>query len=159
MFTSKKIKGNIPKRNIKNINLSQTSKKTEQLTRDRTKIFRGIVFAILALSIASYLIWQVWQIVTPPELVILEPSNNTVVKTSQLTIRGQVEPKAELTMNNEVILPDVAGNFFQLVNLRPGSNLFVFEAKKRYSRSVKITREVHLKEEPVVKGIEIKLTN
>ena len=96
---------------------------------------------------------------TPPELVILEPANDIVVKTSQLTMRGQVEPKAELTINNEIILPDATGNFIQIVSLHPGSNLFIFEAKKRYSRPTRITREVHLKEEPVVKGVEIKLIN
>jgi len=154
MFTSKKIKSSISKQNTKNLNLNLTSKRTEQLTKDKTKIFRGIVFTFLALSIASYLIWQVWQIVTPPEFTILEPANNIVVKTSQLTIRGQVEPKAELTVNNEVILPDAAGNFSQIVNLRAGSNLFVFEAKKRYSRPTRITREVYLKEEPVVQEIK-----
>jgi len=103
------------------------------------------------LLLVVYLGWQFSQILAPPYLEVYEPADGLVVTTRQVVIRGQVEPESELRMNHEVILPESTGSFTQLVNLHPGLNIFVFEAKRRYGRTNSLVREVHLREEPVVK--------
>ena len=87
------------------INLEQSRQEVELLNRDFAKRVRYFILILFGVALAGYLAWQLFQIVKPPELVVTEPAAEAVVETSQITIRGYVEPEAELTINQEVVLP------------------------------------------------------
>lgn len=128
---------------IKQIDLNQSRELVEYLTKDNSRRARYWLLLLFGIALGSYLTWQLYQIVSPPSLIITQPQEGTAVSADLYTIRGSVELESILSMNQELILPDGEGNFYQEVNLQPGVNTFVFIAKKRFGRSTEITRHIY----------------
>jgi len=66
-----------------------------------------------------------------------------VVSTSSLVIKGQTEPGAEITINNEAVRVDSDGNFEKTVELKDGTNLITVVAKDSAGNEVKVTRAIN----------------
>jgi len=105
--------------------------------------FLGIIFLILMLL--SYLAWEINNTTSPPEVIILEPANNFRTTESSLSIKGQTEVEAQLTINNELVSLDKDGNFSQTINLINGLNNLEISAKKKHSKE-KIIELIILRE-------------
>jgi hypothetical protein len=62
----------------------------------------------------------------PPEqdffLEVLEPQDETVVDTSPIRVSGRTSPRAEVSVNGELIDIDEAGGFVAMVELEEGPN-------------------------------------
>lgn len=129
---------------VRQIDLTESREMVRYLTKDKRRRLRYWLVLLFGLCLAGYITWQLYGIISPPLLVIDNPSADVSVKGSHFTIRGQVEPESVLNMNQETILPDLTGYFSQDVFLQPGINTFVFTAKKRYSRSIEVIRHIYL---------------
>lgn len=140
---NKKLEVKLNEQPVKQINLEQSREMVEYLTKDTSRRARYWLLLLFGIALGSYLTWQLYQIVSPPTLVISQPQEGTSVSINRYTIKGNVEMESILNMNQELILPDSEGNFVQDVNLQPGVNTFVFTAKKRYSRSIEIIRHIY----------------
>jgi hypothetical protein len=57
-------------------------------------------------------------------LTIGEPADQSIVRTSPVTIRGQTLPDAVVSINGELVEADANGNFSQGVALDEGTNVF-----------------------------------
>lgn len=136
--------------------LIETERKTSKLMQDNTRLVRFLVYAVLAVGVVGYIAWQVNSLIKPPALVIQNPQESAVVYKSQLLVTGSVEPESEMTINGEVVLPKGDGTFEQRVYVMPGVNQFIFEAKKRYSKPITITRTIEYRE-PIVQGDTVRL--
>ncbi len=101
----------------------------------------GIV-AILCLAIAAYIGIQIQSIVTPPEIIILEPLDGIAVTEAQVTVSGQINERTEVWVNGIKVLPDQSGHFSTLVDLERGLNVISIEGAKRYSKKAILYRTV-----------------
>ncbi len=105
-------------------------------------IFRVALAGIIGLSLLFYLGYEVKKITSPPSLAILEPEDNAVTKTGEITVRGKSEPESQIKINGEETLADEDGNFKETVRLQRGLNIIKISASKRRSKERVIFRRV-----------------
>jgi len=116
------------------------------LARNKFIIFPRIIRNLLIIGAIAfcflYLIVYFKKIILAPELIITQPANNLALTSTNITISGQTEKEAEVTINGEIVLNNNAGNFSQEVNLKKGLNNIIIKAKKKYSREQTVTRQI-----------------
>lgn len=98
------------------------------------RLFKFLGIGLVTLALLFYLVWEVNNIIAPPTVTILEPSNNFKTTESTLLVVGQTEPEVRLTINNEVVFLDKDGKFSESVNLAIGLNNLKISAKKKHSK-------------------------
>ncbi|PWB38816.1 MAG: hypothetical protein C3F02_01870 [Parcubacteria group bacterium] len=129
----------IEKQVSENINkydrLNQQRRQPKDSVVLRPRNVKLALITLIILAVVGYLIWQVNNIIAPPNINIREPKNNFITTESQLMISGQTVAEAELVINGERVLTDNSGLFSQPVNLVPGLNKFKISAKKKHSRT------------------------
>ena len=98
----------------------------------------------MVLIALSYLVWQIDQIIRPPQITIFSPAADITISTNILAVSGQTESEVRIKINNEDVVLDKNNNFNQTLNLQPGLNVITIEGKKKYSRTQIIKRRVIL---------------
>ncbi|MCL4358531.1 MAG: helix-turn-helix domain-containing protein [Patescibacteria group bacterium] len=88
-----------------------------------TSLLRNFLFLILII----FILYQFSKLILPPKIKIFYPSQNFVSSQNSLVIKGYLNPRNSLMINDEIITTDRNGNFQEPVLLRPGRNDFVFE--------------------------------
>ncbi|MBT6691723.1 hypothetical protein HOB10_05340 [Candidatus Parcubacteria bacterium] len=110
------------------------------------KTLKVVVIALVVGVLLGYLGWELYNIVAPPKVVILEPGDNFRTTESSVLVKGQTQAEVQLTINNETVLLDHDGNFSQVINLIVGLNNLQISAKKKHSKTnvleLDILREV-----------------
>lgn len=107
------------------------------------KIFKKVIIIIIVLIFSTYLAYQIWQMISPPDLEILNPEEKRIIHSQKnFTLSGQTEKEVRIKINGKEILPDETGFFSFQIELSQGVNLIKIEAKKRYSRTA--TREIEI---------------
>ncbi len=105
-----------------------------------------IIFLIL-LSVFVYIGLEVNKIISPPELIIISPSDNFVTSEHQIKIQGQTEKEVRLEINNRPLLSDDQGNFTLIIDLQKGLNIIKISAQKKHSKEQVAYRQVIVSEE------------
>ena len=100
----------------------------------KPRVLKFLGIGILILILLTYLGWEVNNIISPPEVLIFEPSNNFKTTESSVLIKGQTKAEVQLTINNELVLLDKEGRFNQPINLINGLNNLEISAKKKHSK-------------------------
>jgi cytoskeletal protein RodZ len=104
----------------------------------RYAIFSVIIFAVLA-----YIGTGVKKIFTPPELIIKNPVQESIITTERsLRLEGITEREVELTINGKQLLCDQNGNFIVDLDLQTGMNMITVSAKKKHSQPRVIYRQI-----------------
>jgi hypothetical protein len=98
------------------------------------RVLKTLVIVLVIGALFGYLGWELYNIVAPPKIVILEPGNDFRTTESSVIIKGKTQPEVNLTINNEVVLLDHDGNFSQVINLIIGLNNLQINAKKKHSK-------------------------
>lgn len=101
----------------------------------KPKVLKFLWVAGLVLMLLTYLAWEINNTISPPEVIIFEPSNNFRTSESSVTIKGQTRAEVQLTINNELVLLDENGSFSQTINLINGLNNLEISAKKKHSKT------------------------
>lgn len=70
----------------------------------------------------------------------------TIVKESNFTIKGKLDPAYKLTLNNEEIILGGDGAFEKEVILEPNFNNFTFKAKKLLGKEHQISKQIFYQE-------------
>jgi cytoskeletal protein RodZ len=106
------------------------------------KILRNI-FLLLAVGLCLvYLGYALDRVTKKPEMVIVYPPENLATSEHQIEISGITESEVNLTINNEPLIADKEGKFYQKINLKEGVNIIDIVAKKKYSRANIISRKI-----------------
>mgnify|MGYP001773235473 CR=1 FL=1 len=74
-------------------------------------------------------LFRIYDLISPPKIIITYPQEKYVFK-NNIDIKGYVDPRANIWLNNSRIYPDKEGNFQINVYLKPGVNRFIFIAQK-----------------------------
>ncbi len=106
------------------------------------RVLKNVLLIFAVLICLSYLGYYINNIITPPELEIIYPSEDIAVKESMIKIIGQTDKEAELTVNGESVLTDKEGGFEKVVSLKSGLNTISVKSKKKYSRAVLEERKI-----------------
>ncbi|MBT4516399.1 MAG: hypothetical protein HOC78_00685 [Candidatus Komeilibacteria bacterium] len=112
---------------VKSNNISPYS-----ILKPRVLKFLGV--SLLILTLLAYLGWEINNTISPPEVIIFEPSTNFKTTESSVIIKGQTKSEVQLTINNELVFLDEEGKFSQSINLINGLNNLEISAKKKHSK-------------------------
>jgi transcriptional regulator with XRE-family HTH domain len=110
------------------------------------RIIKNILIVLAVMVCVAYLGFRLEQIISPPELTILNPADSLTTTENIIQIKGLTEAEAEVKINGEMVLTDANGGFTKLINLKTGLNTITVIAKKKYSRELKITRNIIVQE-------------
>lgn len=112
------------------------------------KIFKNILIFLIICGCFIYLGYKINKIISPPFLIIHNPSADFITDQNSLLITGQTQAEAGLTINGQTILTDKNGKFSQEIRLKNGINIITIMAGKKYGRSNTAIRHVLVKEQP-----------
>ena len=120
-------------------------RKDTEMDSERTPI-RVSSFAltpkILTISIVSFLIIggvlylynELDSFVSVPRLIVISPSNESVIEGSQVYFRGVVDKGSEVFVNDQPILVNEEGEFSENVSLQEGLNVVKIKAINRFKK-------------------------
>ncbi len=120
----------------------------EELATNRIKFtpqfFTFTSVVIMLLLFFAYLIFSYFNFAGAPALSVTNPKNNTVVSADEIEVKGNVDPQATLTINNQGVNTLENGNFDLKVPLSPGLNTLTITATNKFKRQSVITRNIRL---------------
>ena len=102
-----------------------------------------MVGSAIALSVGSYIIWQVQTFLRLPALALVEPTQ-AIVDTREIMVRGRSETNATVTINNQPVLLQPDGSFEMPLTIQPGINILRVEARNAAERSRIIQKDLLL---------------
>lgn len=111
---------------------------------------RLAVATTVVCAVIAYLGLELYQLRQPPQLVVDSPAEEQLLTKQLVQVRGQTEPEAEISINNQIILTNAQGRFNENVALLPGVNVIEIQAKKKYSRESKVYRKIIVTEQPTI---------
>ena len=107
-------------------------------TRTRFARLVRIVATILAiLIVAVYAAYRSFAYIRGPIITIFQPINGASIASTTVTIIGRVDRVNSLSLNDDPIQVDEAGNFKQTVIVFPGVNIITLEATDQFKRAVR----------------------
>lgn len=107
----------------------------------KTTLIAGLLF--LALTLASYFIYQYRLLAAAPALEIKSPQEQEQVQPNLMLI-GTTDPQATVTINNQQVSVNPDGTFSQSLVLPEGERTITIEAISRTGNSRIIQRTVHV---------------
>lgn len=122
----------------------QKSPSPDSVTKDviTPKRIRYSLIALVVIACLIYLGFQIKMIFAPPSLIISSPSDNLITNQASITVEGQTEPEASITINDQAVLADPEGNFSKSIDLQEGVNTITISVSKERSQAEVITRQV-----------------
>jgi len=111
------------------------------------KTIRLFLIGLGIFAILLYLVGQIEQIFTPPQLELYSPQDNITVEDSFITVSGKTEPEVDIYINGQTILADPEGNFSKEVDLQEGVNIIQISVAKERSRENVLERKVLYKKD------------
>ncbi len=103
----------------------------------RLLIAGGVISLVLV-----YLGFQVDRLITPPTLIISQPSADITTRDRQVTIKGSTDVTAGVTINNQAVALGSTGSFSEKIDLSPGLNTLTVVAQKKHSRPRTVIRNI-----------------
>lgn len=105
-------------------------------------------FILMATTLSAFLLvvfyfwYQIHSFIKGPELSVVEPSRDMVIKEGKITLKGQADPQSIIKINGIIISLSPEGVFNQTLDLRQGSNLIEIVATNRQGKSSEVTRRI-----------------
>ncbi len=107
----------------------------------RTTVIAAIL--LLSITLAVYFIYQYQLLTAAPKLAITNPTEQEVV-TSTLTVRGETDPQATVTINSQRVLVNDDGSFSQALVLTEGLRTITIEATNRSGKTRTVQRTINV---------------
>lgn len=136
---------------LKDNMMLRRSGKNDRLPGNRFMTFRfntRILFgaALLILVIIVFVALRTLLQSRKPHLALLNLESMVVTSSSDFMVAGSVDPGNRLTLNNEEVYPDSAGNFEKEFRLQPGFNTLTFRVKRLLGSEYVVTRQIFYEE-------------
>lgn len=104
---------------------------------------RNIIFIVLAIVAVIYLAFKIETLLGVPNIDISNPAtDNMVVNLPTIDLRGEIDVKDKLTINDEEIATDENGYFEKQFSLEAGINSIEFKVKRLLGKETTIVRKV-----------------
>lgn len=106
------------------------------------RFLRGILIGGAILSLLGYLWYEFSGLSRPPKLIIFEPQSDRTISEETITVFGQTDLDASLTINDQPIYIDPQGNFKEKIGLQRGLNIIKIKAQNRFGRQITVERKI-----------------
>lgn len=103
-----------------------------------------IVSALILLAVGGfvYLYQEFQSFASVPRLVVIDPSDNQIVNSNAVYVRGTTEKDASLMINGQPVLVREGGDFYEQVHLQPGLNSLTVSATNKFKKEKVVTLSV-----------------
>ena len=118
-----------------NLVYDRTKEKHYRSTFVLSRFLRNAVVVVVLLACLSYLGFKVTNILLPPDLIIENPADNTIVSENQIEVYGLTDKEVKVVINDDEIYSDPDGRFEKMVNLHDGLNKITISAQKKHGRA------------------------
>lgn len=111
------------------------------LARINKKVVLGVVIVfgiIIYLIVRSLITFDLARALILPDF----KDEHIIVNEPSFEVRGTVNPSYQLTVNDELIYPDVDGNFQITLKLQPGFNTVVFEVQGLLGKTTEVVKQL-----------------
>lgn len=106
------------------------------------RLIRNAALGLMAFACLMYLGVKIKGVVTPPVLVVEQPTSNVVTTEPFINIQGYAERDTTLAINGQQVLADNNGVFTETLELQSGVNVIEIVANKRHGKQTKVYRQV-----------------
>ncbi len=89
-----------------------------------------------------YLVWAGWTTFWPPQLNLVNPSQDFTTTSASVTVAGRSRAGTTITINNAPVGVSEDGNFVAQIPLITGINTITVSATKSLGRKVSVVRQV-----------------
>jgi cytoskeletal protein RodZ len=100
---------------------------TNRITPQKKTNFK-IIVGVVCLLFMLYFGYQIKVYLTPPKVVIVSPKQKVFKIEDHITVVGQTEKDAIVTVNGQKVYPDSTNTFTYLMSLKEGNNIVKIEA-------------------------------
>lgn len=94
------------------------------------------------LGLAGWLGYQYFSLMKNPFLEIYTPQDGQQIKNEKIEVIGRADPDSLVTVNNQSVFLSEQGEFRYKLELFPGENTIVVEAKSKLGRKTQQQREI-----------------
>ncbi len=108
------------------------------------KALGSLVFGLIIIFII-YLWFEYRFLISGPYLEVKEPVDQFSTDSAAVSVIGRIDPEAKVSINNQEIGVDLAGNFSQEIKLSDSVNTIEIRAVSKSGKVTKVTRTVFLK--------------
>ncbi|MEK7089659.1 MAG: helix-turn-helix domain-containing protein [Patescibacteria group bacterium] len=105
---------------------------------------KTLIVIVVGLGILLVILWRGPAFIGKPTLALDHFDDNISVTTSSFVVKGKIDPKNQLTINDEVVFPDDTGAFEKSFTLAGGFNTFNFKVKGILGKELDVTKQVYL---------------
>ena len=102
--------------------------------------FAVIIFILL--SVFTYLGYQYFNFIRPPNLQVIFPKEGQIVTTNEVKVSGKTTSEAVVKVNNQPVLVDEDGNFSATIDIFAGTGEIEVKAISRSGKESTITRKI-----------------
>lgn len=100
---------------------------------------------LTAIAIFSYLGFQYYRFLSPPELLVESPKENQVVTEGSVLVFGSTDTDAKITVNNQPVIVGDDGKFSVDLQVALDTNEIDIVATNRSGKSTTISRKIEVK--------------
>lgn len=104
-----------------------------------------IIGSVVLIIIAIFVFWRIQSSVGEPFLSLSDFKDEMIVEQKTFDLKGKIDPRDQLTLNEEILYPDINGNFQKTLSLEPGFNTLSFKIKKFLGEEYIIKKQIFLK--------------
>ncbi len=109
---------------------------------DRPRLMRNIFLGLLALGLLAYFGWAIKNIIAPPVIDLVTPTDGQLTSERQIIVEGRTEREVSLQINGRNVATDGNGWFRDSLDLQDGLNVIRVVGAKKHSREMVVTRRV-----------------
>lgn len=102
--------------------------------------FAVIIFILL--SVFTYLGYQYFNFIRPPNLQVISPKEGQIVTTNEVKVLGKTTSEAVVKVNNQPVLVDEDGNFSTTIDIFAGTEEIEVKAISRSGKETVIIRKI-----------------
>lgn len=106
------------------------------------KLTFAVGISILSLLVLSYLGFEYYKFIKPPEITISSPKENEIIISERIKVIGKTTTDVSLTINNQPIILDQEGNFMTEILITKETTSLVFRATSRSGKQTVLERKI-----------------
>jgi cytoskeletal protein RodZ len=101
-----------------------------------------IGIGVLILMVLGYLGFEYLKFKSPPNLEIMAPTENQIVLSSKVQVKGKTATDVKITINNQPVIVDQDGNFAGEIEITKETKDLKFVATSRSGKVTQISRNI-----------------
>lgn len=105
-------------------------------------VIRFVFSFVIILGFLTYLVFQIRNIVEPPQLFVYSPQDGFITTEMLVVVQGKTEEEVMVYINGKEIGTSNEGNFEEMIDLGSGVNTFIIVAKKKHGKNTEVVRHV-----------------